>query len=340
MFHFQNLKSSRALSIAFALAVSLGIGGYSTLNCSADSHSDDSSKQQTGVWLKDHGDRVSVEINGKLFTEYHYKTEWRPYLYPLIGPGDARMTRDWPMAEAENDAKDHPHHRSLWYSHGEVNGIYNFWHEDKKTGGHIRHQKFLKLCSGEDKGVIQALNQWIGHDGKLVCEEVRTLTFYNTCDSERVLDFDITFNAIAGDLTFGDTKEGTMGIRLAPTMRLKGEVGQGHIINSAGDKDGNTWGKRAAWCDYYGPVNNKIVGVAIFDHPENPRHPTWWHVRDYGLFAANAFGTHYFENLPAGEGNYTIKSNQQETWKYRFYIHQGDNESAHVSERYEEYSSK
>lgn len=336
MFHFQNSKPARTLPLTRALSGLLAIYGLTTSGSLADSHE----SSQSGVWLTDHGDRVTVMMDGKLFTEYHYDTEWRPFLYPVMGPGELQVTRDWPMKQGENDATDHPHHRSLWYSHGEVNGIYNFWHEDEKTGGRIRHQRFLKLCSGEDKGVIQALNHWIGHDGKLVCEEVRTLTFHNNdCDTQRTIDFDITFNAIAGDLTFGDTKEGSMGIRLAPTMRLKGKVGQGHIINSAGDEDGSTWGKRAAWCDYYGPVDGKTVGVAIFDHPTNPRHPTWWHVRDYGLFAANAFGTHYFEKLPKGEGNYTVPANESVTWKYRFYFHEGDHETAQVSEHYKEYSS-
>ena len=101
------------------------------------------------------------------------------------------------------------------------------------------------------------------------------------------MDFEITLKASNGELTFGDTKEGTMAVRLAETMRLKGKAGQGHIVNSAGVRDGQTWGKRAEWCDYYGPVEGRTVGIAIFDHPKNPRHPTWWHVRDYGLFAAN-----------------------------------------------------
>jgi len=47
--------------------------------------------------------------------------------------------------------------------------------------------------------------------------------------------------------------------------------------------------KHADWCDYYGSIGGKTVGIAMFDHPSNPRHPTTWHVRDYGLFAANPF---------------------------------------------------
>lgn len=130
-----------------------------------------------------------------------------------------------------------------------------------------------------------------------------------------------------------------MAIRLAPTMRLKGEVGQGHIVNSEGVRDGATWGKRAAWCDYYGPVEGQVVGVAIFDHPSNPRHPTWWHVRDYGLYAANPFGIHDFEKKERGAGNLTIPAGESVTFKWRFYFHRGNEIEGKVAEHFRQYAS-
>ena len=99
-----------------------------------------------------------------------------------------------------------------------------------------------------------------------------------------------------------------------------------------------TWGKRAEWCDYFGPVDGKTVGIAIFDHPGNPRHPTWWHVRDYGLFAANPFGLHDFEKKPAQAGNMTIAAGKSVTFRYRIYLHEGDDKQAKVAERYQEYA--
>jgi Methane oxygenase PmoA len=123
-------------------------------------------------------------------------------------------------------------------------------------------------------------------------------------------------------------------------MRLKQPKGpgEGHIVNSNGVRDGDTWGKRADWVDYYGPVNGKTVGVAIFDNPDNPRHPTWWHVRDYGLFAVNPFGWHDFDKKPAGAGDFKIPAGQSVTFRYRFYLHYGDEKQAKVAEAYEEYA--
>jgi hypothetical protein len=186
--------------------------------------------------------------------------------------------------------------------------------------------------------VIKSQNKWVAPDGKLVCTDTRTHRFYNTPDGQ-MMDFDVTIHASEGEVVFGDTKEGSMGIRLASTMRLKGAVGKGHIINSEGVTDGDTWGKRAAWVDYYGPVEDQVVGVAIFDHPSNPQHPTWWHVRDYGLFAVNPFGVHDFEKKPAGVGDFKIPAGQSATFKYRFYFHKGDQIQGKVAEHYSQYAA-
>jgi hypothetical protein len=290
-----------------------------------------------GVQIVELTNRLRVEINGQLFTEYVFKDTPRPYCYPLIGPGDLAMTRNWPMKDPPDEEHDHPHHRSLWFTHGEVNGT-DFWTE-RKGCGTIVHDRFTTVKSGKQFGVISSRNKWIAADGKLVCSDERSLRIYNPgSNDERLIDFEITIHASNGEVTFGDTKEGTMAVRLAETMRLKGKVGHGHIVNSAGVRDGDTWGKRAAWCDYYGPVDGKTVGIAIFDHPKNPRHPTWWHVRDYGLFAANPFGQHDFEKLAdKSAGNFTIAAGKSATFRYRLYLHQGDDIQAKVAERYQQY---
>jgi hypothetical protein len=292
-----------------------------------------------GVQISQLADRLRVEINGKLFTEYFFKDTPRPYCYPLIGPGEVAMTRNWPMKNTPDEDHDHPHHRSLWYAHGLVNG-HDFWSEQKNFGKTV-HDGFVEVKSGKDVGVIKERNKWVTAEGELVCTDERTLRIYNPgAAPERIIDFEITLKPAKGDLTLGDTKEGTMAVRLAETMRVKGKVGKGHIVNSAGVRDGETWGKRAAWCDYYGPVDDKIVGIAVFDHPQNPRHPTPWHVRDYGLFAANPFGLHDFEKLADKHaGDLVVPAGKSVTFRYRFYLHEGDEQQGKVAEKYKAYTS-
>jgi len=247
------------------------------------------------------------------------------------------MTRNWPMESTPDEEHDHPHHRSFWYAHGLVNGR-DFWDQGTNSGK-IIHDGFIEIKSGKKSGTIKTRNNWTNPDGSVLCKDEETLLIFNTGkDNQRMFDFEITLHASDKGLVFGDTKEGTMAVRLAETMRLTGKVGHGHIINSEGVRDGDTWGKRADWCDYYGPVEEKIVGMAIFDHPENPRHPTWWHVRDYGLFAANPFGRHNFENLPdKTAGNLSVAPGKDITFRYRFYLHTGDEKEGQVAEKYQEY---
>src|SRR6266540_2757805 len=238
-----------------------------------------------------------------------------------------------------SEEPDQPHHRSLWYCHGAVNGV-DFWSESPKAGK-ILHDKFLEVKGGADSGVIRSANRWVGPDGQVVITDERTFRVYARPNSERLFDFEVTLKAADREVVLGDTKEGSMAIRINEAMRLshgKGKSGQGHIVQGTGVRDDNTWGQRADWCDYSAPLDGKVVGIAIFDHPSNPRHPTWWHVRDYGLFAANPFGVHDFEKKEPGTGNLIIAPGKSVTFKYRFYLHEGDNTQSKVAERYKEYA--
>ena len=285
------------------------------------------------VTIKEEKGKLRIEVDGKHFADYVYEGYSRPFLFPISGPDGAKMTRNWPIAEGRDEEQDHPHHKSFWWAHGDMNGV-DFWAEGKESGKTV-HEAFTKVQSGEI-GMIASKNKYVSKEGKVIATDERMLKIYPGSVG-RTFDFEITLSGVDGALKFGDTKEGTMAVRLAETMRLKGKVGKGHIVNSEGVKDADTWGKRAKWVDYYGPVGGKIVGLAIFDHPSNPRHPTWWHVRDYGLFAANPFGLHDFEKKEKGAGDLTVKTGEKITFKYRFYIHEGDEKQGKVSEAFERY---
>ncbi len=118
-------------------------------------------------------------------------------------------------------------------------------------------------------------------------EEVRKIQFFNY-PTARLFVVDIDLHASVVPITFGDTKEGAFGVRVADSIAEKN--GKGHITNAEG-KDGEKecWGRISAWCDYSGPVEGETVGIAIFAAPNNP-FPSCWHSRAYGLMAANPFG--------------------------------------------------
>lgn len=283
--------------------------------------------------------KLRVELDGVLFTEYLAADLPRPILYPVFGPGQVSMTRDWPMRESINEERDHVHHRGLWFTHGAVNGV-DFWTEHANAGK-IVHEKFTKISSGR-KGIIKSRNKWVSADNKVICHDERTLLIHGS-ENPRVLDYEVRVIASQGDLVLGDTKEGTMAIRVNESMRVKPNPHNkgkaiGRIVQDTGVIGAETWGKRATWTDYSGPIMGKTMGIAIFDHPKNPRHPTWWHVRDYGLFAANPFGIHDFENKSRGEGDLKIPAGKSVTFRYRFVFHEGDETEAAIADLFKQYS--
>ena len=277
-----------------------------------------------GVSLTPLADRVTVRLDGQLFTEYVFADTPRPYCYPVLGPGGVPLTRSYPMENAPGEEHDHPHHRSLWFTHGLVNGV-DFWTE-APGHGRIVQERLLEVAPGADLGVLRSANRWLSAAGAEVCTDERTLRFYRGSAAGRQIDLKITLKAGATVLVLGDTKEGTMALRLNEQMRVeqpKGKAGTGHILNSEGLVDAAAWGKRAAWCAYSGPVDGKTFTVAIFDHPQNPHYPTWWHVRTYGLFAANPFGQHDFEKARARAGDLSIPAGGEVTFRYRVLLQAG-----------------
>jgi hypothetical protein len=281
---------------------------------------------------------VEIKYDGKLVTNFVQKSNTKPILWPIIGPGGHEMTRAYPMRqEVPGEPKDHPHHRSFWFTHGEVNGV-NFWLEEskKEKPGHINVREYLKVEGGE-RATISTRNDWVAPDGTKVCEEVQTLVISKPGDL-LVIDFQSVVTASEKELHFGDTKEGAFGVRVASSMDVDAKKG-GHIVNSEGLTDKAAWGQKAAWVDYSGPVNGETAGIAILQHPTSYRYPNRWHVRTYGLFTANPFGEKDFPGGNAADGHHLIAKGKSITLKYRVLFHPGDAKAAKIAEQFQAYTA-
>ena len=288
----------------------------------------------SNVELAESGNRVDFHIGGELFASYHFGGEYaRPFLYPIIGPGGKGVTRGYPMEKVPGETTDHVHHRSVWTAHGDVNGVDN-WSEEQGHGRTI-HLAFTEKVSGPVFAKMSESNEWVDKDGNKVLDETRTITVYNLPETGCLIDMSILFRADK-DVKFGDTKEGgIISVRVATSM--DGDKG-GLITNSFGGvTEAETWGKQAQWCDYSGPVNGRTVGITVFDNPNNFRHPTYWHVRDYGLMTANPFALSSYENDTSVDGSHIMKACQPFLFNYRLFVHDGDAGSAKVAEQYHGY---
>ncbi len=286
---------------------------------------------------------LKVEVNGALFTEYITKNTPRPFMYPVIGAAGENITRNFPMrTDVAGEPTDHKHHRSLWFAHGSINGM-DFWSEEKNFGKQ-EHVSFGETKSEGDKGFFTADTKWVAPNGAVQLTDSRKITITALPEGEKLLDFDITLKASEGDVVFGDTKEGSMALRLCSSLSLSAKIegAKGHAFNSGDDRNAQVWGKHANWVSYYGPdPKGTEVAVSILSHPSNLRSPTTWHARDYGLFAVNPFGLHDFDpTLAEHAGDYTLKKGESLTLRYRFYFAKGKSRPAELEKLFKDYSSQ
>lgn len=287
------------------------------------------------------GEALDISIGGTLFTRYNYAATWhRPFFHPVIGPGGQRVTRSWPMEEGYegvNESHDHPHHQGIWVAHGEVNEVNN-WGSGPGSG-RIIHREFESITSGPIFAEVQERLDWTSAEAVKVLSERRRCTIYHLPGEERMLDLGVTLTATEGPVTFGDTKEaGLLSVRVASSM--EGKRGNGLIENGFGGvREKETWGKPAPWCHYSGPVGDVGEGIACFDHPSNPRFPTNWHVRDYGLMSANCFGYHDYFPGTTRDGSLTLEHGDTVTFRYRVFLHRGDAAAGKIAARWADFAA-
>jgi len=337
-----------------AAGVSAGAGIAPGVSPAASSGTRDRVPWRATVGIERGAGTVAVTLDGRLFTTYFFgDAAPKTYFHPILAVDGTQLSRSYPMADVPGEARDHPHHRGLWFAHGSVNGV-DFWAEKAGTTGRIvsTGQPTARVDPGSDEAagvaVIEDRRRWLAPDGRQVCTD-RLSVRITPLPNGSQWDVTITLEAPAdAPLVLGDTKEGTFALRLARWMTLphraqgRDEPGVGQMVNSTGASGAGIWGQRAEWVDYFAPREGIIHGVAFFDAPTNPRHPTWWHVRDYGLFAANPFGRHDFEGLKDQPriGDLTVPAGQSITFRYGVYIHLGDTAAGEVAWLYRQFAGR
>ena len=266
----------------------------------------------------------------------------KPYLWPVHAPGGVPVTRAWPMDKANAKSTDHVHQKSAWFCHGgvipegielkqKIKGVegVDFWSEHPGHG-RISDCEVLPITNlGSPRGVASL---WLTHDGAKLLSEMRSFQVH-AHDGAFLIEVNLSLTAHVA-VTFGDTKEGSFGVRVHDQLAVA--TGGGTITNADGKTgEKECWGQQSKWCDYSGKVDGKEVGIAIFDHPKN-KSPACWHVRGYGLMAANPFGREK-SGFPATKGRTDlVKLAKDEMLELRYAIltHTGDAKTGKVAEHY------
>ena len=236
------------------------------------------------------GQTFDVYTDGRLFTSCVFEPEYvRPFMGPVLASDGTPFTR------FEPHHKEHPHQRSVFVGVGDVNGI-DCWNEEGDDKGKMTLDCVLDVQDGETALVCVKLLWSAIDDGKKLVDEIRTIRFEKKQDCIAVHHRSV-FIASYGDVLFGQTKEaGPLGIRVADALQVDNG---GSFTNSEGgmNEDG-CWGKCAKWCNYYGTVDGKALGIACYDRLSNQHYPTAWHIRNYGLMAPNNLLFKGAESIP------------------------------------------
>jgi hypothetical protein len=205
-------------------------------------------------------------------------------------------------------------------------------HWSQKAGDKQPRQKHLALDVVAPDTIVEQL-AWESADRKsLLLDEKRTIKFMAFPDGSRGVDLTVALKPHGNDpVTLGDTKEaGLCSVRVTKAISDTAT-----LTNSAGKTgEADTWGKPAEWCDISGKIDGKTYGVAVLDHPSNPRHPTRWHVRQYGLLSANPFGLHDYEKLKDKPGEMKLEPGKMTTFRFRVVFHEGDAKNASLAEKF------
>lgn len=319
-------------------------------------------------------DRADVTVGGEPFTSYLTDEAapvlTKPVLVPLRTPNGTPITRGYPLSPRRGERVDHPHHIGLWFTYGDVNG-HDFWNasgslegdadsaagEDAGSLPRIRHREFRDTEDGDGWGSLEVAADWIEPGGRTALFEETAYVFRAFPDA-RTIDRETTLTA-RSDVSLGDDKEGLLGLRVRRELEhptgepvvLTDETGKpsaetvldeadvtGEYRSSAGERGTDVWGTRARWVALDGRIEEEDVTVAIFDHPDNVGHPTYWHARGYGLFAANPLGQAVFTDGEKHLG-FSLESGESTTFRHRIVVFSGVPDYATLEEHYDQFVS-
>lgn len=213
-----------------------------------------------------------LSFGEKALAEYRYTgVPYKPYIAVFRTPAGINVLRDAPS--------DHLHHHALMFAIG-VDGI-DFWQEGNAPGRQA-HREFLKRDAAhggqETAGFVELLD-WLGPESETPrLHEKRTVQLVDpqrygaslmTWETELSLPEGTESAALTGSHYFG------LGMRFLESMDNHGTFF--NADNAMGDwVRGDEHVTRSRWCAYTSLADGKPVTVAMFDSPDNPRHPAWW----------------------------------------------------------------
>ena len=271
----------------------------------------------SGLSWQQSGRALALAKQGQVIWRFSVETEkgsTAAYFHPLRPVGGPELTLYRPA--------DHPWHTGLWFSWKYINHL-NYW-DGQKAGvlEGITDVSEVRITPRDDfSAAIESVLEYHPADKPSVMSE-RRLIAVTAPDRNGCFRIDWTGGFTGGpeDLVLDRTPipgepDGKIyggyagfGVRMPENLRAL------QFLDSGG---GTKWGslrdsgQRAKWLDFSCEGDKSVGGMAIFDHPENLRHPSpWW-------------GGAYTGPMLLYYAPYTLAAGKSLTLKYRVLVHAG-----------------
>lgn len=238
----------------------------------------------------------------------------KPFLHPVRTPDGGLVSQDAPP--------DHPWHHGLWFAVKFVNED-NFWEEYDPFGTVRPAGPPSFQPAGEGLQAVTSY-EWIRPaGGQPVLVDERTLTHRPLEPDAYAIDVTVTLRPRV-DVVLDRTPYQGWGGYGGLALRGPGDWHDTRLLLSDGTMHERIIGEPAPWCDLSGTFpSGRTGGVAVLDHPANPRHPVPW----YGSTRSAVYGdegwSNFFNAAFLFHEPLALSAGQELTVRHRVVVHDG-----------------
>lgn len=323
------------------------IGAYSLVQNKKNSEKlSDKDNFELNLSWKETDNSLSLLNSGEIVWRLNYdRSEDKPYFYPLRTPGGIDLALKRP--------EDHPWHRGLWFSWKYINGV-NYWEEDPEAGvapgRSLVHKVDVQKNSDYSATVEMVVHYTPDANQDPLLVEHRTLSISApTQNGNYHIDWYHAFSAQDRPVTLdrtppqkhgGPSWGGYAGISFRASLE---ELASFRYLDSKGwvrNESLTGYGKHAKWMDLSGQVISQssqvqAAGLAIFDHPDNPRHPSPWYIWYDNEGEGDAYKHAFFTPAFLWNNPYELPAGGVFSLQYRTLIHEGTGSLKQFNSEYE-----
>ncbi|HPC93608.1 MAG TPA: PmoA family protein [Sedimentisphaerales bacterium] len=203
--------------------------------------------------------------------QYRYgDVPFKPYVKELYTPNGLNVLLDAPH--------DHLHHHALMFAVA-VDGV-NCW-EETPTAGHQRHDAFIERELGSGPRSWARFGErihWVDAAGRRLLDEQRTVNVRHAGEPKAVLltwQSQLSVPEGKASVTLSGSHYFGLGLRFIRAMDVHGQFrnadGRPGVVFRGEERLTDS-----DWCAYTSKAGDTVVTIAMFGHPDNPRHPTTW----------------------------------------------------------------